>query len=141
MSAGRFDRQIRFAPLGAAGQERLARARVLVVGCGALGGALAQSMARSGVGFVRIVDRDVVEESNLPRQVLFEPPDLGQPKAQVAARALQRIGGPTRVEPHVRHLDAEAIAIYERLLPMPYQLESDKERIWRNLAILRHPRT
>jgi len=40
-----------------------------------------------------------------------------------------------------RHLDAEAIAIYERLLPMPYQLESDKERIWRNLAILRNPRT
>ena len=109
MSAGRFDRQIRFAPLGAAGQERLARTRVLVVGCGALGGALAQSMARSGLGFVRIVDRDVVEESNLPRQVLFEPTDIGQPKAQVAARALERIGGPTRVEPHVRHLDAELL--------------------------------
>lgn len=109
MSAGRFDRQVRFAPLGAAGQERLARARVLVVGCGALGGALAQSMVRSGIGLVRIVDRDVVEESNLPRQVLFDPADLGQPKALVAARTLQRVGGPTRIEPHVRHLDAELL--------------------------------
>lgn len=109
MSAGRFDRQERFAPLGPAGQERLGRSRVLVVGCGALGGALAQSMVRSGVGLVRIVDRDVVEESNLPRQVLFEPGDLGAPKAQVAARALARVGGPSRIEPCVRHLDAEAL--------------------------------
>ena len=109
MSAGRFDRQERFAPLGAEGQARLSQARVLVVGCGALGGALAQSMVRSGVGLVRIVDRDVVEESNLPRQVLFEPVDIGQPKALVAARALARVGGPARIEPHVRHLDGELL--------------------------------
>jgi len=109
VSAGRFDRQVRFAPLGARGQERLERARVLVVGCGALGGALAQSLVRSGVGCVRIVDRDVVEESNLPRQVLFEPADIGQPKALAAARALARVGGPARVEPHLRHLDGELL--------------------------------
>ena len=65
MSAGRFDRQERFAPLGPAGQERIERSRVLVVGCGALGGALAQSMVRSGVGLVRLVDRDRVEELSL----------------------------------------------------------------------------
>ncbi|MBM3986662.1 MAG: thiazole biosynthesis adenylyltransferase ThiF [Planctomycetes bacterium] len=109
VSASRFDRQERFAPLGAEGQARLARSRVLVVGCGALGGALAQSMVRSGVGTVRIVDRDIVEESNLPRQVLFEPQDIGQPKALVAARALGRVGGPARIEPHVRHLDGELL--------------------------------
>jgi len=105
-SPDRFDRQSRFAPLGTAGQERLGRARVLLVGCGALGGSLAQTLVRCGIGAVVLVDRDVVELTNLPRQVLFAERHLGLPKAACAAEVLAAIGGPTRVEAHAAHLDA-----------------------------------
>jgi len=106
--ADRFLRQTAFAPLGASGQARLARARVLVVGCGALGGALAQSLVRSGVGELVLVDRDVVEWSNLPRQVLFDADHARRrvPKVEAARATLERVGGPTRIETHVAHLDA-----------------------------------
>jgi len=109
--ARRFDRQVRFAPLGAAGQERLQDSRVLLVGCGALGGVLAQSLVRAGVGQLVLVDRDVVEESNLPRQVLFEDRHAaeGTLKVVAAREALERIGGPTRLEEHAQHLDADTI--------------------------------
>jgi adenylyltransferase/sulfurtransferase len=103
----RFDRQVRFAPLGVEGQARLQRAHVLLVGCGALGGSLAQSLVRCGVGTLTLVDRDVVEPSNLPRQVLFEPGHVGRPKAEAAREALARIGGPTRVAAHALHVDAD----------------------------------
>lgn len=106
-SPGRFDRQQRFAPLGLEGQERLGRARVLLVGCGALGGSLAQTLVRCGVGELRLADRDVVELTNLPRQVLFEEHHLGRPKAEAAREALGRIGGPTRVDAQAVHVDAE----------------------------------
>ncbi|MFT7679109.1 MAG: molybdopterin/thiamine biosynthesis adenylyltransferase [Planctomycetota bacterium] len=107
----RFDRQVRYHALGEAGQQRLQDSTVLIVGCGALGGVLAQSLVRSGVGQLRLVDRDVVELSNLPRQVLFEDrhANEGTPKADAAAETLARIGGPTRVEAHARHVDAEVL--------------------------------
>lgn len=106
-SPDRFDRQARFAPLGEAGQARLAQGRVLLVGCGALGGSLAQSLVRSGVGSLVLVDRDIVEETNLPRQVLFWERHLGLPKSDCAAETLALIGGPTEVEAHAAHVDAE----------------------------------
>jgi adenylyltransferase/sulfurtransferase len=107
----RFDRQVRFAPLGPDGQERLEQARVLLVGCGALGGILAQSLTRAGVGTLVLVDRDIVEETNLPRQVLFEDHHAqeGRLKVEAARETLGRIGGPTRLEPHAQHLDADTI--------------------------------
>lgn len=110
--ADRFDRQVRFAPLGRAGQERLQSARVLVVGVGALGGAIAQALTRAGVGELVLVDRDVVEPTNLARQVLFdaEHARAGTPKALAAAETLARIGGPTRIQPHVAHVDALSLA-------------------------------
>jgi molybdopterin/thiamine biosynthesis adenylyltransferase len=105
----RFDRQIRFAPLGRAGQERIESARVLIVGCGALGGSVAQTLARCGVGTLVLVDRDIVELTNLPRQVLFEERHAreGTPKVDAARETLARIGGPTRLETHAVHLEAE----------------------------------
>lgn len=105
----RFERQTRFAPLGQAGQQRLAQSRVLLVGCGALGGALAQSLVRSGVGELVLVDRDLVEETNLPRQVLFDERHAREstPKALAAAETLARIGGPTRLVIHAAHLDEQ----------------------------------
>lgn len=108
----RFERQMRFAPLGREGQERLAERSVLVVGVGALGGALAQSLVRSGVGRLVLVDRDVVELSNLPRQVLFDERHAHDraPKVEAARETLARIGGPTRIEVHADHLDADNLA-------------------------------
>lgn len=104
----RFDRQVRFAPLGRRGQAGLVSSRVLVVGCGALGGVLAQTLFRSGVGELVLVDRDLVEWSNLPRQVLFDERHAraGTPKALAARQTLEHGGGPTRVEAHVAHVDA-----------------------------------
>lgn len=111
LPAPRFERQARFAPLGPAGQVRLSERRVLIVGCGALGGVLAQWLTRAGVGELVLVDRDVVEETNLPRQVLFseEHAAAGSPKVTAAAETLASIGGPTRIEPHAVHLDADQL--------------------------------
>ncbi len=106
--AGRFARQTRFAPLGPAGQARLAEARVVLVGCGALGGSSAQNLTRSGVGELVLVDRDVVDVTNLPRQVLFEDRHAAAatPKVEAAREALSRIGGPTRIDVHAVHVDS-----------------------------------
>lgn len=108
----RFERQMRFAPLGRAGQERLQGKCVLQVGVGALGGALAQSLVRSGVGKLVLVDRDVVEVTNLPRQVLFDERHArdGALKVDAARESLARIGGPTVIETHADHLDADNLA-------------------------------
>src|SRR5688572_4158300 len=61
----RYSRQERFAPLGSEGQSRLAASRVLICGCGALGSMIAERLARAGVGYLRLLDRDWVELSNL----------------------------------------------------------------------------
>ena len=108
---GRFDRQERFAPLGPTGQARLEGSRVLLVGAGALGGVLAQTLTRAGVGTLVIADRDVVEVTNLPRQVLFEDHHArtATPKALAAKESLARIGGPTVVEAHAVHVDASTL--------------------------------
>ena len=110
----RFDRQRRFAPLGAEGQAALESARALIVGCGATGGILAQELVRAGVGELVIIDRDIVELSNLPRQVLFDEEDAvrGALKVEAAHRSLERIGGPTQLITHADHLDADNLAEY-----------------------------
>ena len=104
----RYARQTRFAPLGTAGQARLAAGRVAVVGCGALGSVVAMALVRAGVGFLRIIDRDVPEVSNLPRQVLFDEADIaaGLPKAAAAAAHLQKINSAAVLEPVVADLTA-----------------------------------
>jgi len=106
--AERYSRQTRFPPLGPGGQERLAAARVAVVGCGALGGVVAMALARAGIGRLRLIDRDLPERSNLPRQVLFDEADVaaGLPKAVAAANALARINSALEIEPIVADLTA-----------------------------------
>ena len=108
----RYSRQVRFAPLGADGQTRLAAARVAIVGCGALGSVVAMTLVRAGVGFLRIIDRDVPELSNLPRQVLFDEADVaaGVPKAAAAAAHLRRINSATKIEPVVADLTPASAA-------------------------------
>jgi adenylyltransferase/sulfurtransferase len=86
----RYSRQILFRGIAAEGQQRLAAGRVAIVGCGATGSALASLLARSGVGTLRIIDRDFVEASNLQRQSLFDEKDAAEsvPKAIAAARKI-----------------------------------------------------
>jgi len=99
----RYSRQILFSGIGEEGQRRLRAARVLVVGCGALGSAHAESLARAGVGHLRIVDRDFVEPSNLQRQTMFTEADAEQrlPKVIAAANHLRQINSEIEIEPHI----------------------------------------
>jgi adenylyltransferase/sulfurtransferase len=96
----RYSRQELFKPIGLVGQELIANARVLVVGCGALGASHVEMLARAGVGFLRIVDRDFVEITNLQRQSLFSESDAAErlPKAVAAANRLGEINSEITVE-------------------------------------------
>ncbi len=96
----RYSRQILFAGIGEEGQRRLLASRAVLIGCGALGAALANLLVRSGVGMLRIVDRDFVEASNLQRQSLFDDSDAREalPKAIAAERRLHAINSAVCVE-------------------------------------------
>jgi adenylyltransferase/sulfurtransferase len=100
---GRYSRQVRFPHIGEAGQEKLSAARVTLIGCGALGSVIAETLVRAGVGFIRIVDRDFLEISNLQRQSLFNEDDVasGLPKAIAAAARLRQINSGVEIEPVV----------------------------------------
>ncbi|GAX91906.1 ThiF family adenylyltransferase [Effusibacillus lacus] len=106
MDATRYSRQILFAPIGEEGQQKLLKSRVAVVGMGALGTVLANHMVRAGVGYVRIIDRDFVEPSNLQRQMLYDENDAreGLPKAAAAAEKLRTINSGVSVEPVIADL-------------------------------------
>ncbi len=99
----RYSRQILFSPIGKSGQEKLKNSRIAIVGMGALGTALANHMVRAGVGYVRIMDRDFVEYSNLQRQMLFEEEDAknSTPKAIAGKERLNRINSDVIVDAHV----------------------------------------
>ena len=107
----RYSRQILFAPIGEAGQERLRQAWAVIVGCGALGSAVAGLLARAGVGHLRIVDRDFVEPSNLQRQTLFEESDAQEllPKAVAAERRLRGINSDVEIHGIVGDVTPENI--------------------------------
>jgi molybdopterin-synthase adenylyltransferase len=102
----RYSRQVLFQEIGAEGQKKLSQSRVVIVGCGATGSALASLLTRSGVGTLRILDRDYVEPSNLQRQMLFDENDAREsvPKAIAAARQIARFNSQIVVEPHVADL-------------------------------------
>src|SRR5215475_14675091 len=110
----RYSRQIRFAPIGEAGQQRLASARVMVLGLGALGTVAADQLVRAGVGFVRVVDRDFVELSNLQRQSLFDEGDIAGnlPKAIAAETRLRRINSSVQIEAKVDDVNPSNIEDY-----------------------------
>lgn len=87
----RFSRQILLAEWDIDAQEKLSSSRVLMIGMGGLGCPAAMSLARAGLGFLRIVDFDTVDESNLQRQTLFNTQDIGQPKVLAAQKSLKNI--------------------------------------------------
>ena len=96
----RYSRQILFNRIRKSGQEKLLNSRVLLVGCGALGASHAEILARAGIGFLRIVDRDFVEFSNLQRQTLFSENDAKErlPKAVAAKNRIKEINSEIEVE-------------------------------------------
>ena len=104
----RYLRQSSIPQIGRSGQERIARATAAVVGLGALGCVQAAYLARSGVGSLRLVDRDIVEEGNLQRQILFDESHAteGLPKAQAALLSLRRVNGTIALEAFVAHLES-----------------------------------
>jgi adenylyltransferase/sulfurtransferase len=99
----RYVRQITFRGLGRAGQLNLLNSSVVLVGCGATGSVLANHVARAGVGRLRIIDRDVLELNNLPRQMLYDEPGVARrdAKAEAAARRLRQINSTCNIEPLV----------------------------------------
>lgn len=107
----RYSRQVLFAGIGKEGQERIIAARVVLVGCGALGAVQASLLVRAGVGTLRIIDRDFVEESNLQRQILFDEEDVKGilPKAIAAEKKLRAVNSLVKVEGLVEDVNATSI--------------------------------
>ena len=111
----RYHRQMLLPHVGEAGQARLAASHALIVGCGALGCAIADLLARAGVGTLTIVDRDIIELTNLQRQVLYDERDVrsGTPKAEAAKARLAHINSEVTVHAHVddfNHQNSERFA-------------------------------
>ena len=101
----RYSRQTILYNIGEEGQEKLGKSHVIIVGCGALGTAAANNLARAGIGKISILDRDFVELNNLQRQVLFDENDIGEPKAIAAARKLGAINSDIEIVPLVKDLN------------------------------------
>ncbi len=95
----RYSRQIMLDSIGYEGQIRLKNSKVCVVGAGGLGSPIAMQLAAMGIGYIRIVDRDVVELSNLHRQVLYTDKDIGYVKVERATERLKAINPYLKVEP------------------------------------------
>ncbi len=102
----RYARHLILDEIGEAGQARLLRSRVLVVGAGGLGAPALLYLAAAGVGTIGIVDDDVVELSNLQRQIIHATERIGAPKTASATEALHRVNPGVRVEPHQLRLVA-----------------------------------
>lgn len=99
----RYSRQILFAGIGEAGQRKIRRAAICIVGCGALGSFQAEALARAGIGRLRLIDRDYVDYTNLQRQWLYEETDAEHesPKAIAAAQRLRNLNSQVEIEPLV----------------------------------------
>ncbi|WAA11352.1 MoeB/ThiF family adenylyltransferase [Fervidibacillus albus] len=99
----RYERQIRFKPIGQAGQEKLKNKHILLVGCGALGSTNAENFVRAGIGKLTIIDRDYVELSNLQRQTLFTEKDCAMqvPKAIAAKNQLLEVNSTIHIDAYV----------------------------------------
>lgn len=105
----RYARQVALADVGADGQAKLGGARVLVVGMGGLGCPAALYLATSGIGTLVLADFDRVDESNLPRQILYGPADVGALKVDAAKARLTALNPLVAIECRSERLDADAL--------------------------------
>lgn len=106
----RYSRQLSLPQIGAAGQQRLQQSRVLIVGAGGLGSPAGMYLASAGVGHIVISDFDTVDESNLPRQILFRDGDIGFPKAEIMALRLIDLNHDLTAVGISRRLDRDELA-------------------------------
>ena len=101
--SNRYARQVQYSKIGRAGQDRVFESRVAVLGCGALGSVASELLARSGVGYLRLIDRDLVEWTNLQRQSLYDESDAenSRSKSEAASIHLSRINSDITIDPIV----------------------------------------
>ena len=111
LNGERYARQTVLGAIGAAGQRKLAESAVLAVGCGSLGSALAEFLARAGIGRHILVDRDILELHNLQSQLLYDESDVRErlPKAEAAARRLRAVNSMIKIEPVLADVTAANI--------------------------------
>ena len=105
----RYIRQEIFKEIGKKGQEKLRKSTVAIIGLGALGSNSAELLARAGIGKLILVDRDIIELSNLQRQSLFDGGDIGKPKAAQAKEHLSKINSDVKLEFFIDDLNFENI--------------------------------
>ena len=96
----RYQRQIQLKEIGQVGQDKISQAKVLIIGAGGLGCPALQYLAAAGVGTIGVLDFDVVELSNLQRQILYSIEDIGQSKAIVAAKKLEALNPEIKIQPY-----------------------------------------
>jgi len=94
----RYSRQIILKNIQEAGQKKLLDSHVVIIGCGALGTTIANNLVRSGIGHVKIIDRDIIELNNLQRQNLFDECDVGFPKSSIASKKLEKTNSEIEIE-------------------------------------------
>ena len=102
----RYTRQITLPEIGISGQQKLAETKVLIIGAGGLGGPVLQQLAAAGVGFIGIADGDVIEETNLHRQLLFTSNDCGKNKANIAVEAVSKQNSEVKIIAYPFHFTA-----------------------------------
>jgi molybdopterin-synthase adenylyltransferase len=142
-SEARYSRQIRFAPIGNEGQARISASRIALIGAGALGSVAAELLVRAGAGFVRIIDRDFVELSNLQRQSLYDEDDVRRnlPKAVAAEAKLRRINSSVQVEAIVDDVNPSTVEDYIRDVDLVLDaLDNFETRFVINDACAKHSR-
>ncbi|MDD7288607.1 MAG: HesA/MoeB/ThiF family protein, partial [Clostridiales bacterium] len=106
----RYSRQIILKEIGVKGQKKLLNAKVLIIGAGGLGAPAAMYLAAAGVGTIGIADADVVDLSNLQRQIIHATPDLGKPKVESAKESMQAINPEVVVHTYHTFVAADNIA-------------------------------
>ena len=94
----KYSRQIILKNIGILGQKKILNSKVLIIGMGGLGCPVAEFLTRSGVGFLGVVDHDLVSLSNIHRQTLYDEKDLGKPKVMVAKKKLNNINSKTKID-------------------------------------------
>lgn len=107
----RYEKQILFNEIGSEGQKKLLNKKAIIIGCGALGTVIANNLVRSGIGYLKILDRDYIELSNLQRQMLFDEDDIinSLPKAIAAKNKLEKINSSINIESEIVDVNSRNI--------------------------------